>query len=167
MLPKTIRIMALMALVALLALLPAFNPTQVDAQPEAVQQTSKRTTVAKVKIAIQRNGGFVTLSSGGGLDTETTLRPNQKRVVFKVRSKTVTAIDQINLTYNCKDPGGDPDKTRQKSRFKGGEANGVTLPATIALNLPADSENCFVAASVSAPWSGSRAGKITASLVTR
>ncbi len=158
---NSIRIIIAFAVASLMA---ALVPT---ASVEAA--ANKRiTTVSKVAVATQRQGGFIAVAAGGGsLGSDTALDPGLVKVQLKVSSKKFTTVDQISITYYCAHPSGDADLAVTKSKWIAPEG-GVKLPAKVALKLPTDrsSELCYVSAGLSAPWTGERTGKVTLALKT-
>ena len=91
------------------------------------------------------------------------IRSNQGKATFTVKSKRVSHVDQISIAYSC--PSENPDeKARSKAKYVAPDG-GLELPARVTIRLPNNSEDCYVSASVSALLQD-RAGPMTLKLVT-
>lgn len=148
---RKVRVHLIVALSAIALLLSSSAPVQA-----AGSQRSK-TVVAKERIGKRAE---VTSISVGSISAE------QAKVVLFVKSKRVERVDQMSITYSCKDPSVSPDQAVTRVKWFSPD-EGIDLPAKVGLRLPTktSSEHCSVTAAVSTP-SGGRAGPMTLKLVT-
>ncbi len=154
-----IRLLTSVALLSLvLALLPA---------PAVDAQGSNKNILVKVTVAAQNNGGWITLVSGGGTPSDgTTLPANQRKVTIQWKSKTVSSLDKVALSYTCKDPSDPDNPDKWRTKWKQTNVGNLPVPGKLSLKLPTDSENCLVVSGVDAPYTGERPGKINLTLKT-
>lgn len=157
----SIRMLTTLALFSLF--LTLFPAGAVDAQ------AAKKTVLVKVTVAAQNNGGWITLVAGGGTAADGTVLPeNQKKVTVQWKSKTVTSLDKVALSYTCKDPADPENADKWKTKWKQTNVGNIPVPGKLSLSLPKDrdSSNCLVVSGVDAPYTGERPGKIALTLKT-